>query len=199
MTYNVRSDDYFRADSTENEMRRVFDICHHCRRCVDLCPAFPALFEAIDRHQNNTHGVDNLVEEDLQAVVDGCYNCKECYARCPYTPPDAHDVDFPRLMLRAKAVNTRQRGPQLRNRLLAHPHILGRLGSRLAPLANSANGSPAARYTFEKVLGVHRDYPVAPFATTTFDQWYDTQKSAIWRLNISPRLIFVGWAALNTA
>ena len=30
------------------EMRRVFDICHGCRRCFSLCNAFPTLFDLVD-------------------------------------------------------------------------------------------------------------------------------------------------------
>ena len=29
-------------------MRRVFDICHGCRRCFNLCDSFPKLFDLID-------------------------------------------------------------------------------------------------------------------------------------------------------
>ncbi len=32
----------------EKELERVFDICHGCRRCFNLCNAFPTLFELID-------------------------------------------------------------------------------------------------------------------------------------------------------
>ena len=30
------------------ELRRVFDICHGCRRCFNLCDSFPILFDAVD-------------------------------------------------------------------------------------------------------------------------------------------------------
>lgn len=29
-------------------MRRVFDVCHGCRRCFNLCQSFPTLFDMID-------------------------------------------------------------------------------------------------------------------------------------------------------
>ena len=32
----------------EAELRRVFDICHGCRRCFNLCASFPRLFALID-------------------------------------------------------------------------------------------------------------------------------------------------------
>jgi hypothetical protein len=30
------------------ELRRVYDICHGCRRCFNLCDSFPILFDSID-------------------------------------------------------------------------------------------------------------------------------------------------------
>ena len=32
----------------EAELRRVYDICHGCRRCFNLCDSFPRLFDLID-------------------------------------------------------------------------------------------------------------------------------------------------------
>ena len=32
----------------DQELRRVFDICHGCRRCFNLCDSFPRLFDLID-------------------------------------------------------------------------------------------------------------------------------------------------------
>ena len=32
----------------DEELDRVFEICHGCRRCVSLCGAFPKLFDLID-------------------------------------------------------------------------------------------------------------------------------------------------------
>ena len=33
-------------------MRRVFDVCHGCRRCCNLCDSFPTLFTLIDNSKN---------------------------------------------------------------------------------------------------------------------------------------------------
>lgn len=30
-------------------MRRVFEVCHGCRMCFNLCDSFPKLFELIDK------------------------------------------------------------------------------------------------------------------------------------------------------
>ena len=88
-------------------MERVFDICHGCRRCVSLCQSFPTLFDLIDATADGeVHGVD---KKDYAKVVDQCYLCDLCYmTKCPYVPPHPWNVDFPHLMLRAKAIKFRQ-------------------------------------------------------------------------------------------
>lgn len=40
-------------------MRRVFDVCHGCRRCFNLCQSFPTLFDMID---NSPSGELNSVD-----------------------------------------------------------------------------------------------------------------------------------------
>ena len=49
--------------------------------------------------------VDGIDKADFSKVVDQCYLCDLCYmTKCPYVPPHEWNVDFPHLMLRAKAV-----------------------------------------------------------------------------------------------
>ena len=53
------------------------------------------------RATGEVDGVDKKVYWD---VVDHCYLCDMCYmTKCPYVPPHPWNVDFPHLMLRAKA------------------------------------------------------------------------------------------------
>ena len=40
--------DFLNPEKLDAEMRRVFDICHGCRRCFNLCDSFPKLFDMID-------------------------------------------------------------------------------------------------------------------------------------------------------
>jgi len=49
--------------------------------------------------------MDGVERKDYWKVVDQCYLCDVCYmTKCPYVPPHAWNLDFPHLMLRAKAV-----------------------------------------------------------------------------------------------
>jgi len=49
--------------------------------------------------------VHGVAKQDYAKVVDQCYLCDLCYmTKCPYVPPHPWNVDFPHLMLRAKAI-----------------------------------------------------------------------------------------------
>jgi len=153
-----RSADFYDAAKLDHELERVFDICHGCRRCVNLCTAFPTLFDLVDA--SPTLEVDGIPKADFGKVVDQCYLCDMCYmTKCPYVPPHAWNVDFPHLMLRAKAVKFRQGEVKLRDRLLTSTDAMGKLATIpvVVQVVNAANKSGLARGLMERVLGVHKD------------------------------------------
>ena len=147
------------------ELERVYDICHGCRRCFNLCHAFPTLFDLVDA--SDTMEVDGVAKADYWKVVDHCYLCDMCFmTKCPYVPPHEWNVDFPHLMLRAKAVRHRKQGAGVRNRILSSTDAVGTLAAKpvLAPIVNAANASKPARAGLEAVLGVHRNARLPPYA-----------------------------------
>ena len=151
------------------EMERVFDICHGCRRCVNLCTAFPTLFDLVDASE--TLEIDGVRKSDFSKVVDQCYLCDMCYmTKCPYVPPHPWNVDFPHLMLRAKAVKFRKGQVRLRDKLLSSTDAIGKLAAIpvVAHVVNAANGNSAARVAMEKALGVHRERKLPPYAPRRF-------------------------------
>ena len=106
------------------ELERVFDICHGCRRCISLCQSFPTLFDLVD--ESSTMEVDGVKKEDYGKVVDHCYLCDLCYmTKCPYVPPHEWNLDFPHLMLRAKAFKFRQGDVRTRDRILTSTDTVG--------------------------------------------------------------------------
>ena len=140
------------------ELERVYDICHGCRRCVSLCNAFPTLFDLVD--ESDTMEVDGVDKRDYWKVVDHCYLCDLCYmTKCPYVPPHEWNVDFPHLMLRAKAVKYRKGEMRRRDRLLTSTDTIGKYASLpvVVNAVNAANRSKPLRRGLEKVLGVHPD------------------------------------------
>jgi glycerol-3-phosphate dehydrogenase subunit C len=175
---DIRDPKFWDEDDLDKEMRRVFDVCHTCRMCFSYCPSFPSLFDAIDRHEERGEGeVAALTPEEIAPVVDQCWQCKLCYVKCPYTPPHKFMVDFPRLLMRAKLVKTRQHGVKLRERVLGDPDRLGRLNAgRLASFANWANRQPLFRRALQRLLGIHRKRQLPRFARTTFAKWFESRK-----------------------
>lgn len=159
-----KSAEFYQRDELNKELERVYDICHGCRRCVSLCDAFPTLFDLVD--ESETMEVDGVDQADYGKVVDQCYLCDMCYmSKCPYVPPHEWNVDFPHLMLRAKAVAFKDVGAPWRNRALSSTDAVGRMAS--IPLVdvtvNALNRNPAFRRVLESVAGVHRDAPVPTY------------------------------------
>jgi glycerol-3-phosphate dehydrogenase subunit C len=137
------------------ELRRVFDICHGCRRCFNLCDSFPILFDAIDESPNEE--VEDLTTAQTASVVDACTLCDMCFmTKCPYVPPHSFDLDFPHLMLRARAVEHRKGQTSFADRQLAEMDRNGRLGTLASGLANWATkeGNGLTRPIMEKTLGI---------------------------------------------
>jgi Fe-S oxidoreductase len=147
---------FYDEDALFRELERVFDICHGCRRCFSLCNAFPTLFDAID--ESDTMELDGVAREVYWDVVDHCYLCDMCYmTKCPYVPPHEWNVDFPHLMLRAKAVRFKQGRSRSRDRLLSSTDRIGRLAGIpvVAGMVNAGNRSKVGRKALQALLGVH--------------------------------------------
>ena len=151
------------------ELERVFDICHGCRRCFSLCNSFPTLFDAVDESPSGE--LDGVPKEVYWKVVDHCYLCDMCYmTKCPYVPPHPWALDFPHLMLRAKAVKFERGETSLRDKLLSSTDRVGAIAGIpvVASVVNAANRSATGRRLLEKTLGVHRDAPVPEYYSDTF-------------------------------
>ena len=164
-----RGPEFFDETKLLGEMERVFDICHGCRRCVNLCTAFPTLFDLVD--SSKTLEVDGVDKSQYWKVVDQCYLCDMCYmTKCPYVPPHPWNVDFPHVMLRAKAVKFKKGEVRLRDRLLSSTDAVGKLAAIpvVASVVNAATRSPAARALMEKAIGVHRERKLPPYSPGTF-------------------------------
>lgn len=161
--------DFYNETSLMNEMERVYDICHGCRRCVNLCTAFPRLFDLID--ESSTGELDGVDKNQFWEVVDRCYLCDMCFmTKCPYVPPHEWNIDFPHLMLRAKAVKYKSKGAGFRDRLLSSTDLVGKLATIpvVVQTVNTLNKTPAARKLMDNVLGIHADRELPEYATKKF-------------------------------
>lgn len=163
-----KSEKFWDKDDLFEELERVYDICHGCRRCVSLCDSFPTLFDLVD--ESDTMEVDGVDKNDFYDVVDQCYMCDLCYmTKCPYVPPHEWNVDFPHLMLRAKAQRYRNDGASFRDNVLTSTDTVGKLAT--IPLVdvtvNALNNNGLFRNALEGTLGVHKEAPVPSYHSKT--------------------------------
>src|SRR5580700_278627 len=175
-----RSPSFYDAAALTAELTRVFDICHGCRRCFSLCNAFPTLFDAIDAAPSGE--LDTVDRKVYWQIVDHCYLCDMCFmTKCPYVPPHPWNVDFPHLMLRAKAARTAEEGLSLRDRVLAATDRVGMLAGIpvVAETVNAVNRTRTGRVLLEKIAGVHRDAPVPAFHSRTARKLLASQGYAV--------------------
>ncbi|MEO8145592.1 MAG: heterodisulfide reductase-related iron-sulfur binding cluster [Betaproteobacteria bacterium] len=164
-----RSESFYDEGTAFAELERVFDICHGCRRCVNLCTAFPTLFDLVDA--SKTLEVDGVDKKDYWKVVDQCYLCDTCYmTKCPYVPPHPWNVDFPHLMLRAKAIKFKKGEVGLRDKLLSSTDAMGKLNTIpvVVQVVNALNKNGLARKFLDQTLGVHKDRELPEYASRKF-------------------------------
>lgn len=169
-----QDESYYDVGAIETEMHRVFDICHGCRRCFNLCESFPRLFDMID--ESETGELDSVASSGFAQVADACTLCDMCFmTKCPYVPPHEFDLDFPHLMLRYRAAERRhgvkkfvpdQLGHMDRNAVLARP---------IAPFVNwlTGRGNRLIRRLMEKLAGIDARAGLPKFARRTLKKQAD--------------------------
>jgi len=163
--------DFYNETAVFDELERVYDICHGCRRCVSLCNAFPTLFDLVD--ESDTMEVDGVDRADYWKVVDHCYLCDLCYlTKCPYVPPHEWNVDFPHLMLRAKALGFKQGRTKMRDKLITSTDKLGSFASIpiVANVVNAVNKNEHTRALLETAMGLDADARLPEYHSRTLSK-----------------------------
>ena len=175
-----QSDSFYDKESLYGELERVYDICHGCRRCVSLCDSFPTLFDLVD--ESDTFEVDGVDKDDYMKVVDQCFLCDLCAeTKCPYLPPHEWAVDFPHLMLRAKAYKHQIKDTKWRDRVITSTDPIFDVMSLpgISAIANAASGSSTLRKLGDKTVGIHADAPLPKFHTQTSSKRIATDQRGI--------------------
>ncbi len=177
-TYDPKHPLYFDEADVREELTRVYDLCHGCRLCFKFCTSFPTLFEMVDKHEDQDAGRLTPAEQDQ--VVDECFQCKLCYINCPYIP-ELHEwnLDFPRLMLRADAMQHTNGIKSARDKattqMMGRTDLLGTLATTTGPIANKVvNAEPGSgiRKVVAKATGVSSTRLLPPYAKQRFSTWF---------------------------
>lgn len=164
-----KNPEFYNEEKLYQELERVFDICHGCRRCLSLCNSFPVLFDLVDATEEGE--VEGVAKKDYWKVVDQCYLCDVCYmTKCPYVPPHPWNLDFPHLMLRAKAVKHKKGETTFRDKLLSSTDGLGKFAGIpiVTPIVNAVNKTKAMRGVMESALGVDKKAWIPEYAAKKF-------------------------------
>jgi len=171
--YDPAAPDFPDPDIARAERDRTFHICSDCRVCVKLCPSFKSLFQMIDELGGTEH-VEELTPGQHKRVVDECYQCKLCYVICPYTPDQQQEwrIDFPQLMLRSLAVQTREGDTSRSARLLARTDLQGMVATTFAPVVNVTASMKPVRFLMEKLTGIAQDRKLPAFSRVRFTKWF---------------------------
>ncbi|MDP3174846.1 MAG: hypothetical protein Q8M88_10475 [Phenylobacterium sp.] len=162
-----RDEAYYDLAAVEKEMERVFDICHGCRRCFNLCDSFPKLFDMID--ESPTGELDGVDKARYAEVAESCTLCDMCFlTKCPYVPPHAFDLDFPHLILRYRAAVRKAEGGEFVREQLGETDRNGKLAKPVAGLANWATkqGSPLRGF-MEAIAGIDAEAKLPVFHSRT--------------------------------
>ena len=107
MPYDPRDPDYFDAAAVEKELPASPSSATAAGAAIGSAPRSTTCWT---RRWTGTRATSKITSADYRRIVDLCWQCKLCYNHCPYTPPHHWDIDFPRLMLRAKAARAARKG-----------------------------------------------------------------------------------------
>lgn len=177
-TYDPRHPRYLDEADVRGDLARVFDACQECRQCLDLCDAFPTLFDHLDALGRGDAGLMTPAQQDR--VGDGCHQCGMCVSGCPWAP-GRHEraLDFAGAMRRLVAMRRSTGQLPLRRRLAARvlgaTRVMGSLGSMTAPWVNRLAGSPRSsivRVSVSAVTGATAVRVLPPFARERFSTWF---------------------------
>jgi len=171
LSYDPTEEEYWSEQSLQQEIIRIFEICHGCRLCFKYCDTFADLFALLDKKHDGD--VRRISAAETEQILDQCFQCKLCDVQCPYGPREDHpyQLDFPRLVHRYRAIRTQQKGLSFQEKVLTDPDRAGRLARASMGLANLGNRLKLLRWLMEKFLGLHRRKLLPDFARIPFDSW----------------------------
>jgi len=177
---NFEHPDFLNPEKLDAEMRRVFDICHGCRRCFNLCDSFPKLFDMID--ESKDEDVESLSSEQFAPVVDACTLCDMCFmTKCPYVPPHDFDLDFPHLMLRYRTAQKKLGKLPSIPRQLAEIDRNSKIGVLLSRIINwiTSIKNKFFRRLIEAISGIDSRVQLPRYNSETFSNFFKRNKDKI--------------------
>jgi glycerol-3-phosphate dehydrogenase subunit C len=150
-----------------------FESCIKCTVCTTYCPVakvnplYPGPKQAGPDGERLRLKDPALFDEALIY----CTNCKRCEVACP------SEVRIGDIIQRAKASYS-QHKPSLRDALLSHTDIMGRLSTPFAPVVNIATGLAPVRRLLDSALKIDHRRTLPKYSFGTFRRWYRQQAAS---------------------
>jgi len=163
--------EYIEPKKIDDELRRVFDICHGCRRCFNLCDSFPRLFDLID--DSDSGELDSVDSKDFKPIIDACTLCDMCFmTKCPYVPPHEFDLDFPHLMLRYRAMEFSEDKVSFIHRQITETDRNGKLAARVPRSTNwlLKRENRITRSVLEALAGIDKGAELPNFTNKIYEK-----------------------------
>ena len=164
--------DFLNTKKLDDEMRRVFEVCHGCRRCFNLCDSFPKLFEYIDSSKDES--LKTVSSDKFSSIVDSCTLCDMCFmTKCPYVPPHEFNIDFPHLMLRYRVYQKKQGKLFKAPMELAKTDRNGKIGVALYQFINWATKvkNKFLRFLLQTFIGIDKKVILPKYNDETFEKY----------------------------
>lgn len=159
-------------DHIELSLEKSLDHCIKCNICSSACPVSEVtdLFPGPKYVGPQAQRFRQPNQPTPDDSVDYCSGCRVCNQVCPT------GVRIAELNARARAKIVEQKGLPLRNRLLGHSDILGKMAAGpLAPIGNLVLSNGLVRLLIEQTIGIARHAPLPKFSTYTFRSWMKTR------------------------
>jgi len=190
--------DFLNTEKLDKEMRRVFDICHGCRRCFNLCDSFPKLFDFID--DTNEGEVSALSSYKFNPIVDACTLCDMCFiTKCPYVPPHEFDLDFPHLMLRYRMFQRKNGEISNTAKQLVKIDRNAKVGIFFNKIINwiSSVNNKLLRNVLEFFTGIDKRAILPKYNSDTFANYFKDFKKKIFEKNINRKVVIYSTCFVN--
>ncbi len=195
---NFRNPDFLNPEKIDQEMRRVFDICHGCRRCFNLCDSFPKLFDYIDESEEGE--VTTLSSEKFKPVVDACTLCDMCFmTKCPYVPPHEFDLDFPHLMLRYRMLQKKNGEISNTSQQLAKIDRNAKIGILFSKIINWISNvkNKFFRKILELFIGIDKRAELPKYNHETFSNYFNKFKQKKINLDQERKVVIYSTCFVN--
>ena len=195
---NFNHPDFLDPKKLDDEMRRVFEICHGCRRCFNLCDSFPKLFDFIDESKDGE--VTSLPSEKFKPVVDACTLCDMCFmTKCPYVPPHEFNLDFPHLMFRYR-MSLRKNGKLSKiTRQLAKIDRNAKIGILFNKTINWILDvkNKLFRKILEMFIGIDKNVILPRYNSETFSNYFKKFKKNVPKTNSNRKVVIYSTCFVN--